>query len=283
MSTLSLTVVCLPESTPADRLADTAASRLARASLAAVTTAAYFLTKGYFHRGSVLQAQGTTAAGGPITQLNLDAMRAGAHSAHWNLWQLWNQVVAGTRPALPYWTFLQHHRDDPEGYPLTVAQQQYLAQPRIAAMRTYNALPAKAAYLPTSHLEAFQINEMSYANFGLLHAVPGNSLLTMARALVLPRAVAFAAHRRLQKQKGWRVPTTPHPWDSWGCHAIAYCPDPQKHPAEPLLVVVGRVLDACAAGAVPGGRWLVCGDEDRRPGEACRNCGVLPGGRQNPV
>jgi hypothetical protein len=107
--------------------------------------------------------------------------------------------------------------------------------------------------------------------------------LEMARALVLPRAVAFAAQRRLQKRAGRRVPTALHPWDSWGCHAVAYCPDPQKHPAEPLPVVVGRVLDACATEVDPTGRCLVCGDEDRRPRRACRNCGVLPGGRGNPL
>ncbi|GAA4255702.1 hypothetical protein GCM10022255_065580 [Dactylosporangium darangshiense] len=107
--------------------------------------------------------------------------------------------------------------------------------------------------------------------------------LEMARALVLPRAAAFAVRRRLRKREGRRVPASAHPWDSWGCHAIAYCPDPQQHPVEPLPVVVGRVLDACAAGADPAGRCLVCGNEDRQPGEACRNCGVLAGRCGNPV
>ncbi|GAB7037282.1 MULTISPECIES: hypothetical protein [Catenuloplanes] len=102
------------------------------------------------------------------------------------------------------------------------------------------------------------------------------------RALVLPRAAAFAARRRLQKRVGRRVPATLHPWDSWGCHAIAYCPDPRKHPVEPLPVVVGRVLDACAAGVEPAGRCLACGDDARRPQRACRLCGVLPGGRGTP-
>ncbi|WP_250027504.1 hypothetical protein [Paractinoplanes maris] len=108
--------------------------------------------------------------------------------------------------------------------------------------------------------------------------------LETARALVLPRAVAFAAQRRRQKREGRRrVPATSHPWDSWGCHAIAYCPDPDKHPVEPLPVVVGRVLDAGAEEIDPAGRCLVCGDEDRRPLRACRICGVLPGGRANPL
>ncbi|WP_433060508.1 hypothetical protein [Dactylosporangium sp. CS-033363] len=107
--------------------------------------------------------------------------------------------------------------------------------------------------------------------------------LEAARALVLPRAVAFTARRRLQKREGRRTPATLHPWDSRGCHAIAYCPDPQQHPAEPLPVVVRRVLDACAAGVDPAGRCLVCGADDRRPLRACRHCGVLPGGRGNPL
>lgn len=107
--------------------------------------------------------------------------------------------------------------------------------------------------------------------------------LETARAVVLRRAEAFAARRRLQKREGRRVPGVLHPWDSWGCHAIAYCPDPRRHPVEPLAVVVGRVLDACAAGVDPVGRCLVCGDEARRPLRACRNCGVLPGGRATPL
>ncbi|MET8359089.1 hypothetical protein [Micromonospora sp. NPDC005171] len=87
--------------------------------------------------------------------------------------------------------------------------------------------------------------------------------LEIARALVLVRAGTFAAQRRLQKREGRRSPATP-----------------QKHPTEQLPVVVKRVLDAYAAGADPAGRCLVCGDEARRPRTACRNCGVLPGGRR---
>ncbi|WP_155271507.1 hypothetical protein [Salinispora tropica] len=81
--------------------------------------------------------------------------------------------------------------------------------------------------------------------------------LETARALVLPRTAAFAAQRRLQKREGRRVPAALHPWDSWGCHDIAYCPDPQKHPAEPLPIVVDRVLDACAPQGQTGpeGAW----------------------------
>ncbi|MFC4063409.1 hypothetical protein [Actinoplanes subglobosus] len=107
--------------------------------------------------------------------------------------------------------------------------------------------------------------------------------LEAARALVLPRAVAFADRRRAEKQEGRRSPATLHPWNSWGCNGIAYCPEPQTHPGEPLPLVVGRVLDACEAGVSPVGRCFVCGDEARRPRRACRICGVQPGGRGTPL
>ncbi|GIF13595.1 hypothetical protein Ate01nite_36270 [Actinoplanes teichomyceticus] len=103
--------------------------------------------------------------------------------------------------------------------------------------------------------------------------------LETARALVLSSAVAFAARRRLQKREGRRVPAELHPWDSWGCHDIAHCPDPRKHPAEPLPVVVGRVLDACAAGADRAGTCPVCGQQDGALRSVCRHCGVASGGR----
>ncbi|MBU2665590.1 hypothetical protein KOI35_18940 [Actinoplanes bogorensis] len=115
----------------------------------------------------------------------------------------------------------------------------------------------------------------------LVHALDE---LEAARALVAPRAAAFAALRRRQKRDGRRVPMTLHPWDSWGCHAIAYCPDPQRYPDESLPVVVGRVLEACASGAAdPVAVCMVCGSKDRRPRRACPNCGVLPGGRSDPI
>lgn len=194
MPNLSLTVVCLPEGTPCDRLADTAAAYLQSTPLAVLNTARYFLRKGFLQRGRLLQAHGRTAAGGPVELLDLDVMRANAHRAYWQRWQLWSQVVADTRPALPFWSFLELHRENPEGYPLQVAQQRYLAQPRIAAMRIYNALPGRVADLPTSHLEAFQVNAMSYANFGALQAVPCNSFVGMDGSYQRPGTEQYADH-----------------------------------------------------------------------------------------
>ncbi|WP_127503344.1 hypothetical protein [Actinoplanes solisilvae] len=102
--------------------------------------------------------------------------------------------------------------------------------------------------------------------------------LETTRALVLPGAAAFAARRRALKRQGHRFPAGLHPWNSRGFCGLAYCPDPQKYPADPLPVVVSRVLASYAAGVDPAGRCFVCGGEDRRPRRACRHCGVLPGG-----
>ncbi|GIE91915.1 hypothetical protein [Actinoplanes regularis] len=131
----------------------------------------------------------------------------------------------------------------------------------------------------------------TWHHLAITHRIPGriaadpSSLvraldeLEAARAPVLARSVAFAAERRLQKREGRRVPQTPHPWDSWGCHNLAYCPDPRKHPAEPLPLVVGRVLEAYTRRAGPDGGCLVCGEEDWTLWRVCQNCGVASGGR----
>ncbi|GIF69357.1 hypothetical protein Ais01nite_73920 [Asanoa ishikariensis] len=179
MSHTSLTIVCLAQDTATDQLASTAASRLASTTLTSLGSAGHFIAKTRWHRGSLLQPWKDTAAGGPVRLLDLDAMRVAAHRVYWYRWHIWNQVVAGTRPALPYWTFLDRHCDAPSKYPLAKAQRQYLAQPRIATMLTYNALPNRLMALPTSHLEAFQAGVHGYAHYGWLGAVPGNSFLCL--------------------------------------------------------------------------------------------------------
>ncbi|MET8358829.1 hypothetical protein [Micromonospora sp. NPDC005171] len=175
----SLTIVCLPDGTPAHRLATTAATRLAGTPLTPLSSAQHFITRTRWHRGSLLQPRKNTAAGGPVRWLDLETMRAAARDAFWRRWHLWNQVVAGTRPAQPYWTFVDRHRARPGTYLIAAARQHYLAQPRIASMLTYNALPNRLTDLPTSHLEALQTGAHSYAHYGWLRAVPGRSLVSL--------------------------------------------------------------------------------------------------------
>jgi hypothetical protein len=119
-----------------------------------------------------------TASGGPVRLLDLAAMRLQAHAQAATQWLIWHQVVTGTRPAQPYWAFAERHRDDPQRYPLTRAQQQYLAQPRVQAMATFNALPNRPCDLPTSALEAFQAGQHTFATLGWLTAVPADGVAT---------------------------------------------------------------------------------------------------------
>jgi hypothetical protein len=70
------------------------------------------------------------SSGGPIKLLDLDGMRRTAAANAAAHWQLWHQVVTGTKPARPCWSFADKHRADPHRYPLPRAQGEYVAQPR---------------------------------------------------------------------------------------------------------------------------------------------------------
>jgi hypothetical protein len=189
----SLTIVCLPQDTPTRQLAAAATARLAATPVTGLGPARHFVAGTRLRRASLLQPGRTAAAGGPVRLLDLDAMRRADQQLYWYRWCIWNQVVAGTRPARPYWAFVERHRADPGGYPIDRAQRHYLAQPRIAAMLTYNALPNKVVELPTSHLEAFQTGGHSYAHYGWLSAVPADGVLCLDRLYLAARSDEFAA------------------------------------------------------------------------------------------
>lgn len=179
MPDTAVVIVCLPKATPTDQLATTATTRLGSTPLTSTGPARHFPISTRLRRGSLVQPWHHTAAGGPIRLLDLDTMRTAARNAYWQRWHIWQRVVDGTRPAQPYWHFADRHRAEPTKYGLDKAQQHYLAQPRVAAMRTYNALPNKIMVVPTSHLEAFQTGAHAYAHLGLLSAVPADGVLTL--------------------------------------------------------------------------------------------------------
>lgn len=119
-----------------------------------------------------------TAAGGPIGQLDLPAMRARAQAAASAQWQVWRDVVDGTRPARPYWAYAERHRADPRGYPIQRAQHDYLDQPRILAMRTYSLRSDRICDLDGTHLEAFQAGHITFATLAAQAAVPADGIAT---------------------------------------------------------------------------------------------------------
>jgi hypothetical protein len=124
--------------------------------------------------GKLVDRWNGLTSGGPIKLLDLDGMRTRAAAGAAAEWLLWNQVVDGTRPAQPFWSFADRHRADGQRYPLPRAQADYLAQPRVLAMTAHNAIPGQPCPLPTTHLEAFQAGYGTYVNVAWLAAVPGD-------------------------------------------------------------------------------------------------------------
>ncbi|MGI5185500.1 hypothetical protein ACQEVZ_55580 [Dactylosporangium sp. CA-152071] len=177
MPETSRTIVCLPQATPIDTLEATAAALLP--GISSPTAVNHFRTTRRLFTGKLLNASKHTAAGGPLGLLDLDAMAAAGRLSYYHRYTVWHRVVAQTKPAQPFWTFYDRHAADKKKYTLTQAQQGYLAQPRIAAMRTYNLLPNRVMDLSTNHLEAFQAGCDTYTHVGGLTAVPANALLTV--------------------------------------------------------------------------------------------------------
>lgn len=213
MSHTAVVIVCLPKATPTDQLAATAIARLAAATpLGTASLAGHFPVTTRLRRASLVQPWHDTAAGGPVRLLDLDAMRASARNAFWHRWHIWQRVVEGTRPAQPYWHFLDRHRDDPAKFSLAKAQRHYLAQPRVAAMSTYNALPNKLCAVSTGDLEAFQAGPHAYAHLGLLAVVPADGMVTLD-GRYLAAGSGRLADRLSYLDSSQAVLTTLHPRD----------------------------------------------------------------------
>src|SRR6266511_1895069 len=131
-------VVCLPPHTEPRLLPELAHTTLAVHGLTAHGVTPHFIA-GTCRAGKLIDRWHGLTSGGPIKLLDLDRMRRHAAAAAAAQWLLWHRVVAGTRPAQPFWSFLDRHRADPRRYPLDRAQAEYAAQPRILAMATFNA------------------------------------------------------------------------------------------------------------------------------------------------
>ena len=148
--------------------------------------------RGMLHTRHLIDMWQDTTAGGPIRLLDLTGMRLLAQAQAATQWLIWHHTVAGTKPAQPFWAFAQRHLDDPHGYPLSKAQQQYLTQPRVQAMTAFNAIPDRPCDLPTDCLEAFQAGCNTFALLAWLTAVPADGLAT----------TTMSAHG------GWLTPAT---------------------------------------------------------------------------
>ena len=170
-------LVSLPAGHHPPELADLAAGHLARHGLSTTGPVPHFPPRSRRTR-RLLAGSRLAAAGGPVRWLDLTGMRGRAQTHAAGRWLVWQEVVAGTRPAQPYWTFADRHRANPDRYPLAAARAQYLAQPRVAAMAVYNALPHRVCPLPLGELEAFQLGQPGYAWLAWPAAVPADGIAT---------------------------------------------------------------------------------------------------------
>jgi hypothetical protein len=168
-------VVALPPDTEPRLLPELAATKLRTRGMTTQGVMPHFVA-GTRRMSRLIDRWNGLTSGGPIRLLDLAVMRRNAAAAAAAQWQLWQQVVAGTRPAQPFWFFADRHHSDPHRYPLQRAQADYLAQPRVIAMNVHNALPHRVCDLPTAALEAFQAGYGAYVNLAWLAAVPADGL-----------------------------------------------------------------------------------------------------------
>lgn len=176
-------VVCLPVNTNPQLLPALAHARLATAGYTVLGTVLRFPAPGRRARKN-LDVHHDFTTGGPIGLLDLDNMRRAAAAAAAQTWQHWSYIVADTPIARPWWFFADRHRADSARYPVVQAQQDYFTQPRLLAMRAFNALHHNA--LPTDELEALQQGLNTYTTLGQLSAVAADGVATADGRVLTP-------------------------------------------------------------------------------------------------
>lgn len=195
MSDVRTVTVCLPKTAATGHIPATVSALLAAHGIIDTGLTGHFRTKTRTlparllrrsNTTSLLQPDKDTAAGGPVRLLDLDAMREDLAERYWNRWQLWQQIVAGSPEARPWWHFYDRHAADPDKYTWEHARHGFASQPQVARMLTYNAHPGRPTELPTDHLDAFYAGPHAYSTYGWLQAVPADTMLTVDGRLLAP-------------------------------------------------------------------------------------------------
>ena len=182
-------LVCLPAAPEPRHAAQAATTHLALRGITADGVMPHFTPRhtgglrGMLRTRRLIDVWQDTTAGGPLCLLDLTSMRLRAQAQAATQWLIWHQAVAGTKAAQPFWSFAQRHSEDPKGYPVAKAQQQYRAQPRVQAMTAFNAIPDRPCDLPTGCLEAFQAGQNTFATLAWLTAVPADGLATTSMSV----------------------------------------------------------------------------------------------------
>ncbi|GHJ52957.1 hypothetical protein Nm8I071_22640 [Nonomuraea sp. TT08I-71] len=133
-------------------------------------------------------------AGGPVRLLDLHGMRHAAAVGAGIRYQIWQQVVHGTRAATPWPVFETRHLTDPDRYPLDTAIAEFHAQPRVQAMRLHAAATPGPGQPSVGELEMYQAGQMAYQHYRAASAVAGDAMLTADGRKLAPASDALA-HR----------------------------------------------------------------------------------------
>lgn len=189
---IRVVVVCLTSRTPIPDLTDQALNVLDERGLPTNGLLVPHFTTNTRHRRELIDYRRATTSGGPKRLLDLTTMRNRAAAIAAAQWTQWEQVVKGTRPANPYWAYVEKHEYDPRAYPMAQARSDYWAQPRVMAMAAHNSVPSMTWPLPVSALEAFQSGPSTYTNLAWLAAVPGDALILPTGQLLSPLGYRLA-------------------------------------------------------------------------------------------
>jgi hypothetical protein len=142
----------------------------------------------------------TWCAGGPVGLLDLAATAAHLRNVARHDLADWQQAVAGTPPARPWWNFLDAHHAEPDGYPVERAAAEFEAQPRISAMAAARGARFSAdMYGPG--LEALHAGPDVYAAYqaGLLAYTDG--LVTLDGQLMVPSFTPVLVEQTLAERQ----------------------------------------------------------------------------------
>jgi len=191
MPNTHVVTICLPKSIVIDQLPTAASALLTAHGFTDAGLCGHFLTKTRLRTSKLLRPGKGTAAGGPVRLLDLARMRTELSQRYWNRWQLWQQIVAGSPVARPYWHFFDRYAADPKAYTWEHARHGFAIQPRVARMLTYNSHPGRLCDLPLEHLDAFEAGLNAYAAYGWLQAVPCHSMLTLDGRILRPTSTRY--------------------------------------------------------------------------------------------
>ncbi|MCO1597612.1 hypothetical protein M8C17_20890 [Micromonospora sp. RHAY321] len=149
-------------------------------------------------------------AGGPVKLLDLQGMRHAAGVGAGIRYQIWQQIVHGTRPATPWPVFEARHLADPDRYTLHAAAADFHAQPRVNAMRMYAAATPGTGQPSVGELEMYQAGQMAYQHYSATSAIVGDALLTADGRKLSPASDALT-HRVTYLEQALRYLDTVEP------------------------------------------------------------------------